>query len=132
KYAIVCNACDEKHQMLPKLGDMVPPSPATAAKLRDAHTMHVMLWIRDDAVEDQLSRVEDNLSAVKLLVRQHQGREGGDVANLMQRVENHLGQVDHLVEAVNRLSTLEARFESMEDALGTLRDFILNSMTRGY
>ncbi|KAG6863333.1 hypothetical protein C0991_006645 [Blastosporella zonata] len=102
KYAIVCNACDEKHQMLPKLGDMVSPSPATAAKLRDAHTMHVMLWIRDDvrfepAVEDQLSRVEDNLSAVKLLVR-----------------------------------PLEARFESMEDALGTLRDFILNSMSRGY
>ncbi|KAG6840654.1 hypothetical protein C0991_005333 [Blastosporella zonata] len=124
KYPIVCNTCDEKHQMLPPPEEMLQPSVKTM--LEDMHTMHAMVWIRDDRhveipVDDQLSRVEHRLTGVERIIKQHQvpNKIEGDVAD-------RLAQGEERMEA--RFEALESRFNSLEDTLKTLQDLILNSL----
>ncbi|KAG6905493.1 hypothetical protein DXG01_002381, partial [Tephrocybe rancida] len=133
----VCSSCDKEHQMPSPPEKMLTTS---TAQLQAMHAMHVMLWIRNDEDvsipdDDQLTRVEDRLSAVEDLVQARLESMQQEVTTQFANVERQLGEHFRAMDITfgsvgerfeRRISSLEARFDSLETLL---RDFIVNSST---
>ncbi|KAG6907675.1 hypothetical protein DXG01_007825 [Tephrocybe rancida] len=117
---LVCTNCDTAHQALPPPEKMATLS---TAKVLEIHAMHPMLWIRSEHIVtipdyDQLTRVEGRLSTVEDLVKEQVGKRDEEVTQRFLSIDRQLASVGERFE--HRLSSLEARFDTLETLLRDL------------